>query len=392
MIDINDIDNDIDKFVLDLFTNAIKERASDIHIEAFIDFAKIRYRVDGILDEKLKIQRSQYEKLLIKIKLMSGMDISEKRRPQDASLKLEQFHGIDIRVSSINTVNGEKLVLRILSFVEFQKSSNLLGFNDQSIRKIDGVLKSRDGMIIFSGPTGSGKSTSLYSLLNKLNTGYENIITVEDPVEYKLLGINQVAVNDKIGLNFSKALRAILRQDPDIIMIGEIRDYETAQIAIRAAITGHLVLTTLHTKDAISALVRLKDLGIENYLIRSAISLLASQRLVRKLCTCKVESRMTDSEYELVKHFKDVARETRIYRANGCSKCKLGYLGREAVEEVIVVDREFRQILKDEGDFSKEIIEKLKKDNFRSMLNNAIEKILEGKTSFEEILNVLDFS
>ncbi|WP_243342474.1 GspE/PulE family protein [Anaerococcus sp. AGMB09787] len=389
MLDRADIEENIDKFVRELFATAIERRASDIHIEPFETSCKIRLRVDGLLNELIRIERSDYEKLVTKIKLMSGMDISEKRRPQDSNLKVKDFDKIDFRVSSLNTVNGEKLVLRILSMDEFKKTSSLLGFSKDSIIKIDQVIREREGMIIFSGPTGSGKSTSLYAILNKLNTGAENIVTVEDPVEFKIPGINQVSVNEKIGLDFSTALRSILRQDPDIIMIGEIRDYETAQIAIRAAITGHLVLTTLHTKDAISSIVRLKDLGIEDYLIRSALSLLASQRLVRKLCDCKEKSQMTDREYEFVRHFRDIDRDHEIYRPRGCNKCKDGYLGREAVEEVLVIDKEFREILKEN---SSEILkEKLAKENFKSMAANAIDKIIDGVTSFEEINKSLDF-
>lgn len=391
MLDRADIEKNIDKFVRELFATAIEKRASDIHIEPFETSCKIRLRVDGLLNELIKIGRADYEKLVTKIKLMSGMDISEKRRPQDSNLKVDYFEDIDFRVSSLNTVNGEKLVLRILSMDEFRKTSTLLGFSDNSIMKLDEVLRNRDGMIIFSGPTGSGKSTSLYSLLNKLNTGSENIVTVEDPVEYKIPGINQVSVNEKIGLDFSKILRSILRQDPDIIMIGEVRDNETAQIAIRAAITGHLVLTTLHTKDAISSIVRLRDLGIEDYLIRSALSLLASQRLVRKLCSCKVKSKMTDKEYEFVSHFRSIPRNYEIYRPKGCDRCNNGYLGREAVEEVIVIDREFREILRDKENFTQRVREKLEKENFKSLAANAVDKVINGVTSFEEINKVLDF-
>lgn len=237
------IEKDINKFLKDLFDLALEEKASDIHIEAFEAYAKIRFRVDGVLLEKMRLEKDLYQKLITKIKLMSKMDISEKRRPQDSRLSLKEYENVDFRISSLNTVNGEKLVIRVLSFKEFKNNSNLLGFSQKSKDIISEIIQKKSGMIIFSGPTGSGKSTSLYSLLNDLNSETVNIITVEDPVEYAIEGINQVEVNEKIGLTFSSALRSILRQDPDIIMVGEVRDYETAQMSIRSSITGHLVLT-----------------------------------------------------------------------------------------------------------------------------------------------------
>lgn len=388
MISERDIETNIDIFLIELFSEAIKKRASDIHIEAFEDYGKIRFRIDGALFEYMRLRRENYEKLITKIKLSAKVDIAEKRRPQDANLKIDQFPDIDFRLSTINTVNGEKLVLRILSINEFKKTNNLLGFSKDSIEKIEQTLNKKSGMIIFSGPTGSGKTTSLYSLLNKLNTGYENIITVEDPVEYKIEGINQVPINPKIGLTFDTALRSILRQDPDIIMIGEIRDKETAEIAIRAAITGHLVLTTVHTKDALSSIVRLKDLGVDDYLINASISLLASQRLVRKLCACKREDSLTDEEYEFIKNYKDIERNQVIFRPNGCEKCKNGYIGREAIAEVLVIDEELRNILRYQD--TEEIKEKLKNDNFKSMLATGIDKVLGGVTSLDEVIRAVD--
>lgn len=388
MISEKDIETNIDNFIINLFNEALKKRASDIHIEAFEDYGKIRFRIDGVLFEYMRLRRENYEKLITKIKLSAKVDIAEKRRPQDANLKISEFPDIDFRLSTINTVNGEKLVLRILSINEFKKTNNLLGFSKDSIEKIEQTLNKKSGMIIFSGPTGSGKTTSLYSLLNKLNTGYENIITVEDPVEYKIEGINQVPVNPKIGLTFDTALRSILRQDPDIIMIGEIRDKETAEIAIRAAITGHLVLTTVHTKDAISSIVRLKDLGVEDYLINASISLLASQRLVRKLCDCKRKDTLTDEEYEFIKNYKNIDRNQVIFRPNGCEKCKNGYHGREAIEEVLVIDKDLRDILRSQN--TEEIKEKLKKDNFKSMLATGLDKVIDGVTSFDEVVRAVD--
>lgn len=390
MADQRDIEKNIDTFIKEIIGEAIELRASDIHIEAFETYGRIRLRVDGSLFEYMRIKLDNYEKLLTKIKLMSKMDIAEKRRPQDANLKREEFSNIDFRLSTINTVNGEKMVIRILSLVEFKKRAKLLGFTDDSLGKINKVLAQKSGMIIITGPTGSGKSTSLYALLDKLNTGHENIISVEDPVEYKIEGINQVSINEKIDLSFAKALRSILRQDPDIIMIGEIRDKETAQIAIRAAITGHLVLSTLHTTDAISAIPRLRDLGVEDYLINSSLSLLISQRLVKRLCTCKEKSTMTDLEYQIIKKHKNIDRNHHIYRPKGCSKCKNGYLGREAVEEVIVIDEEIKDLLRKGGERSEEIKEHLAKKGFKNMLENGIDKVIEGKTSLEEILEKLD--
>lgn len=388
MISEKDIETNIDNFIIELFSEALKKRASDIHIEAFEDYGKIRFRIDGVLFEYMRLRRENYEKLITKIKLSAKVDIAEKRRPQDANLKIDQFPDIDFRLSTINTVNGEKLVLRILSINEFKKNNNLLGFSKDSIEKIEQTLNKKSGMIIFSGPTGSGKTTSLYSLLNKLNTGYENIITVEDPVEYKIEGINQVPINPKIGLTFDTALRSILRQDPDIIMIGEIRDKETAEIAIRAAITGHLVLTTVHTKDALSSIVRLKDLGVDDYLINASISLLASQRLVRKLCDCKKKDTLTDEEYEFIKNYKNIDRNQIVYRPNGCEKCKNGYHSREAIAEVLVIDEDLRNILRYQD--TEGIKEKLKNDNFKSMLAAGLDKVIDGVTSLDEVIRAVD--
>lgn len=388
MISEKDIETNIDNFIIELFSEALKKRASDIHIEAFEDYGKIRFRIDGVLFEYMRLRRENYEKLITKIKLSAKVDIAEKRRPQDANLKINEFPDIDFRLSTINTVNGEKLVLRILSINEFKKNNNLLGFSKDSIEKIEQTLNKKSGMIIFSGPTGSGKTTSLYSLLNKLNTGYENIITVEDPVEYKIEGINQVPINPKIGLTFDTALRSILRQDPDIIMIGEIRDKETAEIAIRAAITGHLVLTTVHTKDALSSIVRLKDLGVDDYLINASISLLASQRLVRKLCVCKKKDTLKDEEFEFIKNYKNIDRNQVVYRPNGCEECKNGYRGREAIAEVLVIDEDLRNILRYQD--TEGIKEKLKNDNFKSMLATGLDKVIDGVTSFDEVIRAVD--
>ncbi len=389
MLDQRDIINNIDKFVYDLFDMALLSQASDIHIEPEDSFARIRLRIDGSLSEILWLNRENYERLVSKIKLLSNMDISERRRPQDQNLRLTGFDDIDFRVSSIGTINGEKLVVRILSINDYKNRSNLLGFSDESKSRLSEAMKNRSGMIIFSGPTGSGKSTSLYSLLTQLNTETENIITVEDPVEYNIEGINQINTKEKIDFSFAEALRSILRQDPDIIMIGEIRDYETAQIAIRSAITGHLVLTTLHTNNALSAIIRLKDLGIENYLLSSAINAVASQRLVRKLCDCKIESPMTDHEFKIISKYQKIDRDTKIYRPNACSKCNEGYLGREACEEVFILTDEFKDMVREGNIDLVSLNQYACKNNFKTMAASGIDKVINGITSFEEIVRVM---
>ncbi|MDO4594880.1 MAG: GspE/PulE family protein [Tissierellia bacterium] len=377
-------------FVDLLFDFALTKRASDIHIESYSDISRIRFRIDGKLRNILEYEKNKHSQISTKIKIMAQMNISEKRLPQDGRIKLDKYQDTDFRISTLNTVNGEKVEIRILSFEQFKANSNLLGFSENSKVQLKKVLKMPYGMLIFSGPTGSGKSTSLYSLLNGINDEYKNIITVEDPVEYEIYGINQVAINENIGLSFHKVLRSILRQDPDIIMIGEIRDQTTAQIAVRSAITGHLVLTTLHTNDALSSIIRLKDLGVEEYLLSSSITAVASQRLVRKLCDCKKEVRITKDQLRILKQFDNSIDENyKIYKPCSCSKCNDGYLGREAVEEVCLLSDELKNLIK-QGNFTKnQLLEVARKNGFKTMFENAVTKVIEGKTSFEEIIDIL---
>ena len=391
MLDQRQIQADIDLFIENLIKTALEKSASDIHIQPEEEFGKIRLRIDGTLFDIMMINRENLERLTSKIKLSCGMDLSQKRIPQDGSMKYDNFPGIDFRISSVPTITGEKIVIRILSIDIFLDKTRLLGFSSDSRNKLEKAISKKSGMILMTGPTGSGKTTSLYALIEKLNTEEVNIITIEDPVEYKIENINQISINEKIGLTYPVILKSILRQDPDIIMVGEIRDKETAEIAIRAAITGHLILTTAHTRDAYSALIRLKDLGVEDYLVRSAVNLLAGQRLVRKLCDCKRPDRMTDFEYELMSTYIKVDSERKIFRPNGCPHCNGGYKGRQAVEEVMPIDNEFKDILRNYGLESDEIKEKLKKDKFRPMITNGLIQVLEGETSFEEILEVLDY-
>ena len=388
-MDNNLINSNIDLYINELVEKALKLNASDIHIEPMNEkFSRIRFRIDGKLRVISEMDYSSYIKLLTRIKLSSKLDISEKRRPQDGYLKLEKFPEIDFRISTLNTIVGEKLVLRILSIENFKKSQNLLGFSDDSKKILENAIKNKSGMIIFSGPTGSGKSTSLYSLLNKLNDEKRNIISIENPVEINILGINQISINEKIGLTFQKALRSILRQDPDIIMLGEIRDKETAKMAVRAAITGHLVLTTLHTNNSFASINRLRDLGVEDYLIKQSVNTLASQRLVRKLCSCKKKRKISKKEYNFVKNYFDIDENTYIYEASSCEKCHDGYLGREAVEEIVDFDDDYKNLFFENKNFSKNDLNLLNKEkNFNSMTYNGIKKVLEGVTSFEEILD-----
>lgn len=388
-MDNNLINSNIDLYINELVEKALKLNASDIHIEPMDEkFSRIRFRIDGKLRIISEMDYLSYIKLLTKIKLSSKLDISEKRRPQDGYLKLEKFPEIDFRISTLNTIVGEKLVLRILSIENFKKSQNLLGFSDDSKKILEKAIKNKSGMIIFSGPTGSGKSTSLYSLLNKLNDEKRNIISIENPVEINILGINQISINEKIGLTFQNALRSILRQDPDIIMLGEIRDKETAKMAVRAAITGHLVLTTLHTNNSFASINRLRDLGVEDYIIKQSVNTLASQRLVRKLCTCKKKRKISKKEYDFVKNYFDIDENTYIYEASSCEKCHDGYLGREAVEEIVDFDDDYKNLFFENKNFSKNDLDILNKEkNFKSMTYNGIKKVLEGVTSFEEILD-----
>lgn len=388
-MDNNLINSNIDLYINELVAKALKLNASDIHIEPMDEnFSRIRFRIDGKLRIVTKLDYPSYIKLLTRIKLSSKLDISEKRRPQDGYLKLEKFPEIDFRISTLNTIVGEKLVLRILSIENFKKSQNLLGFSEKSKEILEKAIKNKSGMIIFSGPTGSGKSTSLYSLLNKLNDEKRNIISIENPVEINILGINQISINEKIGLTFQKALRSILRQDPDIIMLGEIRDNETAKMAVRAAITGHLVLTTLHTNNSFASINRLRDLGVEDYLIKQSVNTLASQRLVRKLCSCKKKRKISKKEYDFVKNYFDIDENTYIYEPSSCDKCHDGYIGREAVEEIVDFDEDYKELFFENKNFSKNDLNLLnKKKNFKSMTYNGIKKVLEGITSFEEVLD-----
>ncbi|GAA0179250.1 ATPase, T2SS/T4P/T4SS family [Clostridium sediminicola] len=376
------------KLVDSIIDNAIKARASDIHIEPNERYIKIRYRVDGTLREVLRTPKENLAALVTRIKILAGLDIAEKRIPQDGRIiTVFKRIKIDLRVSVLPTVHGEKIVIRILLKNNNLLNKEKLGMSEYDMMKLGNMIKSPYGIILVTGPTGSGKSTTLYTVLSELNKPDINIITVEDPVEYMMEGINQVNVNNKAGLTFASGLRAILRQDPDIVMIGEIRDRETAEIAVRSAITGHLVLSTIHTNDASAAIVRLMDMGVDAYLIAAAISGVVAQRLVKVICPkCKEE--YIASEYE--KNIIGIERDklTKLYRGVGCSHCgNTGYSGRTGIYEIMEIDEKIRQAIQNGADMS--VINKLNRQNgIKTLKESCAKLVLKGVTTVEELAKV----
>lgn len=375
------------RFVNSIIGQAVNMRASDIHIEPYENDIRIRFRLDGDLQEILKLSKKSHLAIVTRIKIMGRMDIAERRLPQDGRLEMEvEGRIIDMRISSLPTVYGEKIVIRLLDRDNFYYKKEDLGFSNENLRLFNTIIKQPYGIILVTGPTGSGKTTTLYTILKELNKEEKNIITVEDPVEYKIYGINQVQVNAKAGLTFANGLRSILRQDPDIIMVGEIRDSETAEIAIRASITGHLVLSTIHTNDTASTIIRLIDMGIEPYLVSSSITGIISQRLVKVLCnSCKTSYLASEEEKRLmgIKEQKDVM----LFKANGCNKCIKGYRGRTAVHEVLFMDKTIRKLVNNKSS-ADEIKSVAVKNGMATLFENAVNLAIKGITSLEEVLKV----
>jgi type IV pilus assembly protein PilB len=383
-----DVSNDnapVIRITNSLLKQAVNAGASDIHLEPFQYFAIVRMRVDGNLNEITQVPGKVYKSLCTRIKIMAKMDIATKLIPQDGKIT-QEIDGTyyDFRVSSLPTMYGEKLVLRVLYKSERFINLDSLGFSPDKVMMLKDILKLSHGMIVVTGPTGSGKSTTLYALLNEINSKSKNIITIEDPIEYNMPRINQVNVNNKAGLTFSTGLRSILRQDPDVIMLGEIRDEETAQIAVRASITGHLVLSTLHTNDAITTISRLIDMGIPSYLVADSLVVVLSQRLVRKLCSyCKIEHEITYGEFQHLE-FK---RENKIYKALGCSKCSgTGYKGRTVVYELLKLDNKHKSIIA-RGGMSDELFKYCNEKSLGSFMETCKDLVLNGVTSIEEFVN-----
>ena len=371
-----------------IIEQAVNERASDIHIEALEDQVRVRFRIDGSMQEVMRYPKELQDAIVARIKIVSGMNISEKRAPQDGRMTLI-FNRVeyDLRVSSLPTTFGEKVVMRIASKSGLNKEKSELGFQEEELKRFDNILKNPHGIILVTGPTGSGKSTTLYTVLNELNGGDVNIITVEDPVEADVDGINQVQVNEKAGLTFASALRSILRQDPDVIMIGEIRDRETASIAVQASITGHLVLSTLHTNDAPGTMTRLMDMGVESYLLADAMRGVIAQRLVRRLCPhCKKKRKALGEEKGMMGI--NPMEEVEIYEPVGCEHCNdTGFYGRTGIYEMMPVTSTLRNAIAARMS-TDEIREVAVKEGMKTLHSEAVRLVLEGETSYHEMIRI----
>ena len=387
----DDTDTDVSdapivQLVRSLIEQAIRQRASDIHIEALENKVRIRYRIDGALYERMVYDNSLLPAISTRIKILGGMDISEKRKPQDGRMSIMvDRQDYDIRISSLPTVHGEKIVMRLSSKLNLTRNKKDLGLPPDEMERFNHMLASPFGIILVTGPTGSGKSTTLYTALSELNKEAVNIVTVEDPVEADIEGINQVQVNNKVDLNFASALRSILRQDPDIIMIGEIRDRETAAIAVQASITGHLVVSTLHTNNAVGTLNRMADMGVERYLIADSVVGVIAQRLVRKLCShCKKMRPATSEEKRVLR--MNTQEDVNVYEPCGCDFCShTGYYGRIGVFEIMEVNEEMRKLIADDAT-TEEMIAAAKKNGMHTLRENGIRYVLEGVTSIGEML------
>ena len=373
--------------VRNVIEQAVRQRASDIHIEPFETNVKVRYRIDGVLREIMTYDKALFPAIIARVKIISGMDISEKRKPQDGRITIDvDYKEYDIRVSNLPTVYGEKVVMRIASKEGFNRAKSELGLRPEDLEKFDAILKNPNGIILVTGPTGSGKSTTLYTALSELSTEEVNVITVEDPVEANVAGVNQVQVNNKADMTFANALRSILRQDPDIIMIGEIRDSETAEIAVRASITGHLVVSTLHTNSTAATVGRLIDMGIEPYMLGDSLVGIIAQRLVRRLCDCK-KARPATADEKRIMGLPSTAEQT-VYDPVGCQMCNnLGYKGRIGIYEIMTINQKIRNLIAQRATADK-IKVAAEEDGMSSLRMSAAKYVCEGVTSMAELMKV----
>jgi len=374
-----------------LFLKAVRSNASDIHFEPFSDRVVVRFRLDGVLHEISTIPLNAYSQVVSRIKIISKLNVAEKRLPQDGRIKIKIGEKkLDMRVSTLPTVFGERVVIRLLDRSDQLLTLEELGFESDDLRKYERIIRKPHGLVLVTGPTGSGKSTTLYASLLKLKTPRKNIITIEDPVEYQIDGISQIQVNPKIDLTFANGLRSILRQDPDIVMVGEIRDIETAEIAVHASMTGHLVLSTLHTNDAPSAVARLVDMGVEPFLVASSLEGVVAQRLVRKICeVCKTEYEPKEEEIQEIN--RNIGKELNIeklYRGKGCENCLgTGFKGRVALYEIMEIDEDMRTVISKQPE-SMSVRENALKKGMRTLIQDGILKAVKGITTVEEVLQV----
>ena len=387
--ELDDIKNaPVVKMVDFLFKNSVEMRASDIHIEPYEKEIRIRYRIDGDLQLVNSLGIESLAPLVARIKILAGLNIAERRVPQDGRIiTTVGHHDVDLRVSILPIVYGEKVVIRILNRSSYSVGRDRLGMSDANLEKLDRIVASPHGIVLVTGPTGSGKSTTLYTVLNELNAEDVNIVTVEDPVEFTIDGINQVNVNTKAGLTFASGLRSILRQDPDVVMIGEIRDEETAEIAVRAAITGHLVLSTLHTNDAPSTITRLVDMGIAPYLVATSLTGVIAQRLVKRVCPhCKVAYEASEQERQYLK--EELASSLTLHRGTGCGQCnQTGYLGRTGVYEIMELTREHLDAIHQSND-SNLITDIAVKNGMITLAQSCKELVLSGVTTVGEMKSI----
>ena len=380
------------KLVQNLIARAVEMQASDIHIEPREDSVRVRNRIDGVLHTVETLPLSVRAALASRIKIMAQLNIAERRLPQDGRAKVTvRGHDIDLRVSTMPTIHGESVVLRILDRESVNLAFPALGFSGEGLAQFERLLQEPNGIILVTGPTGSGKTTTLYTALSTLNDNARKLFTVEDPIEYQLAGINQIQVNPKIGLTFATALRSILRQDPDIIMVGEIRDLETAEMAIRAALTGHLVLSTVHTNSAAATVTRLLDMGVEDYLLASCLKGVLAQRLVRKLCTaCSLPANIPAAVIErLAGKSIDPAHLRNIREARGCPSCRqTGFSGRTTIYELLSVSRYVKEVIIGSGSSERALEDAAAAEGMTLMRGNGLEKVLAGETTIDEVLRV----
>ncbi|HOJ15311.1 MAG TPA: type II secretion system ATPase GspE, partial [Deltaproteobacteria bacterium] len=374
-----------------LMVQAYRERASDIHVEPYPNDVKVRFRVDGILHDVLSLPKRLHPALVSRIKVMASLNIAEKRLPQDGRIGVKLGdHSVDLRISTVPTVNGERVVMRILDKSSVLLGLEELGFYPDDLATVERLIRQEHGIILVTGPTGSGKTTSLYSMLSRINSPDKNILTIEDPIEYQLKGIGQIPVNVKVGLTFASGLRSIVRQDPDVILVGEIRDLETAEIAIQAALTGHLVFSTLHTNDSASAVTRLIDMGIEPFLVTSSVNAIVAQRLTRKICSHCRQPYHPESEtlLEVGLSRELLGSEGYLWRGAGCKECLgTGYKGRTGIYEILLMSDSIKSTILKTSD-SNIIKKQAVSEGLHSLREDGARKVKDGITTIEEVLRV----